>query len=403
MRTDRLIVAVLTLGLIVGSATFASAAPKPQGPPSDDAFLKKVESDLGKKDPTLRKPKSMLSELLPEIAVSVGVSAAYYRDTKSIYTTGADDPSQNGFTLNYLELTLYKNIDPYFRASVVLNFGFESIETEEAYVETLGVPGGLKFRAGFFKTGFGRINARHTHTWDFIDRPVVNGKFFGVEGHRLLGAEASWLAPLPWYLLVGASVGMPDGEESNRSFFGGEKKLDKWKQVVVVAYVKQFFTLGPNWSLNLGFSGAFGPNPTADGKHSFIYGGDLYIKYRPVTSGSYFQASLLAEWMIRQRQTTMKTLTDSGGFVELALQLAKRWRVALRAEHVDNLENDYLDPDQHGARQRYSVSLAFVPSEFSRIRLQGNLDHNRFAPSTLSGAIFATLEVTFGSHPPHPY
>lgn len=403
MRKTCLLVALAPLLVLSGVCGVSAAPPQPKSPPkSDDDFLKNVERDLQKKDTTHKKPRSSFAELLPEISVSVGVSAAYFRDRDSIFPTGADDPSRNGFSLNYLELTLYKNIDPYFRAAVVLAFGFESIETEEAYIETLGVPGGLKFRVGFVKTAFGRINSRHTHTWDFIDRPLANAKFFGVEGHRLLGLDVSWLAPLPWYLLVGVTVGMPDGAESNRSFYD-DQVSDRWKQVVFVGYVKQFFALSPNWSLNLGLSAALGPNKTADGNRSFIYGADLYIKYRPITRGSYFQLSLLAEWMIRQRQTPSKTRTDSGGLLELALQPAKRWRIAVRGEHVDNLENDYLDPAQHGARQRYSASVAFIFTEFSRVRLQGNLDYNRFAPKTLSGSVFATLEVNFGSHPPHPY
>lgn len=56
------------------------------------------------------------------------------------------------------------------------------------------------------------------HQWDFVDQPFVLGKMLGPDGNRGLGAEVSWLSPLPWYLEVVLSSTMAN----TRSFYGDE-------------------------------------------------------------------------------------------------------------------------------------------------------------------------------------
>ncbi|RME94555.1 MAG: hypothetical protein D6766_05520, partial [Verrucomicrobia bacterium] len=95
---------------------------------------------------------------------------------------GGHDPKQNGFTVQNLELTLDGAVDPYFHGQANLvaqidSAGETSFEAEEAYLESTALPWGLQLKAGQYYAPFGRINPMHPHTWDFVDLPLVIGRF----------------------------------------------------------------------------------------------------------------------------------------------------------------------------------------------------------------------------------
>src|SRR5205823_4204506 len=46
---------------------------------------------------------------------------------------------------------------------------------------------------------FGRLNPTHPHAWDFVDQPLVNGRFLGPDGLRGPGILLSYLLPVPIY------------------------------------------------------------------------------------------------------------------------------------------------------------------------------------------------------------
>src|SRR3546814_7310932 len=69
------------------------------------------------------------------------------------------------------------NVDDKFYGQLTLAVGSDdSIGTEEAYIDTLGLPGGLTLRAGRFFSNLGYFNSHHTHTDHFIDRPLVRSE-----------------------------------------------------------------------------------------------------------------------------------------------------------------------------------------------------------------------------------
>ncbi|MEJ7729813.1 MAG: metal ABC transporter permease [Polyangiaceae bacterium] len=84
---------------------------------------------------------------------------------------GGHDPTQNGFNLQALEMSVNADVDPYFRFDVNIVIGPDGLELEEAYATTLSLPASLQVRAGQFLTRFGRINQMHPHRWDFVDQP----------------------------------------------------------------------------------------------------------------------------------------------------------------------------------------------------------------------------------------
>lgn len=393
---------IWTLSVLVLSTNWDAGAREKD----DDAYLKQLETKLSVPTRRAPGPVNTSTSFLPDISVVLSASAGFFSHSDAIFQAGAHDLSQSGFALNAVELSLSKSVDPYFRAAVVASFGAFGVELEEAYAETLALPWGLKLRAGLFLSGFGRVAGQHGHSWNFADQALFVGKFFGAEGNRLIGGELTWLMTfLPWYVLVGVTLHMPDGGETNRSLYGESNLgIKAARDLGVTFFVKQFWALSNDVSLLIGFSSVFGPNPSGRRNRTAIYGVDLLLRYRPVSKGKGgFQLTLQSEWAIRQRQVPGRLRTDSGGYAELAVSFTKRWILASRVEHQDNLAEDYLDSDRAGSRQRYSMSLSFRPTEFSRIRLQGAFDHNRFAPHEKSGSVLLQLEVNFGVHPPHAY
>src|SRR5579862_1388300 len=193
---------------------------------------------------------------------------------------GDHDPHEDGFNLQALELAASKAVDPYFKFNANINFSNDGVEIEEAYATTLDLPYNLQARAGKFLTDFGRINPTHPHTWDFADMPFMVSRVFGAEGNRGVGAELSYLTPLPWYVMLVGSVQDPRGIDQQRSFLPDDATLPNAAHVESMLAAKQFFDLNDNLSLLWGLSFADGPHG-GDALRARLYGTDVYLKYRP--------------------------------------------------------------------------------------------------------------------------
>lgn len=347
--------------------------------------------------------------LNPDISVISDVALAVFSDPDRQLQTGGHDPTANGFNLQQLELSIGAAVDPYFRFDANLVFSLVAVEVEEAYGTTLDLPGGLQIRAGQFLTRFGRINPTHPHTWDFVDQPFAIGRVFGSEGNRGLGAEISWLTPLPWFVELVASATGAGGEQSARSFYGDrdlgvESPLD----LQYTTAVKQFFDLSDDLSLLWGLSAAFGPNGTGRANRSEVYGTDVYLKYRPISRASDTIVSLQTEWLYRRRQVPGDVLADLTGYAQLFWRFARRWGTAARYElgtpalGLDGeVAADPLDPEWTAARHRVAAALTFWPTEFSRLRAQVALDDPSWEEPIW--AAFLSLELITGAHGAHQF
>jgi hypothetical protein len=340
------------------------------------------------------------SSMNPDISAILDVAGAYFSDDEPLQA-GAHDPTETGFNFQQLELSLLSNVDPYFQFKGYLLFGLTGVEVEEVYATTLALPHNLQLRFGQFLTRFGRFNATHPHSWYFADQMLVHGKFFGGEGNRGLGVEASYLAPLPWYVELIASTTDARGAGTARSFWGAEDaEIEDFGDFQYTAALKQFFPLSEDWSLNWGLSGAFGPNATGFDNRTDIYGTDVFLRWRPVSKGEgYTSVSLEAEYLLRRRQVPSDLLIDRGGYAFLAWRFAQRWETGVRYEQVTGLKNDPLDPEWDEKRTRTGGQVTFYPTEFSRLRLQVNQDRPSWR-EPYWGAFLAT-EISVGAHGAH--
>ncbi|MSU70547.1 MAG: hypothetical protein EXS39_07200 [Opitutaceae bacterium] len=347
---------------------------------------------------------------------------------------GDHDPIKRGFALRNAEIAVDGAVDPYFKgfASLVLKLDKNNetaIELEESFLQSSSLPANLQLKAGQFFASFGRQNPQHPHTWAFVDQPLILSRAFGPEGLRSIGAQLSWLAPTPFYTEFFLSVldgqggtafsfrnpGEPDATGVHR--FAGRATFDRTlRGAPDLLFVPRIaFSLEPTDTTTLlaGLSGAFGPNNTDPHSRTEVYGADFFWKWKPPTAAQGFPfVTWQTEALVRRFGAAAdplapvplraETLRDSGVYSQLVYGFLPRWNAGVRADYVTGnaAAFDASDPFR-GERYRFSPELTFLPSEFSKIRLQYNHDHGDLFGTAHS--IWMQLEFGLGAHTAHKY
>lgn len=344
----------------------------------------------------------------PDISI-IFDGAAGYATGLPLYPSG-DDPELGGdaahdpagFTLQELELGFQATVDPYFTANVFLTIpNLKGLEVEEAYAQSLKLPWSFQLKAGAFRSSTGRQNEQHLHVQDFTRRPLVNAAYLGGDGLRGPGVQVSWLAPTPFFLKIAAEAFTLD--HSDATTFGGSLRSDP----TFVASIKTFFTLTESLSLLLGSSGGTGHaslagnSPVENGPRTWLFGADLYLKWKPPNSAKhYFAVALQAEYYWRRTAATSPAFaeaqTDGGFYVQLVAQLARRWHAGFRYDLLGAPESR-LQP----RADKLSAMLQFTPTEFSRVRLQGSRQGAPIAHEDWEGLLL--LEFSMGAHGAHAF
>jgi hypothetical protein len=383
---------------------------------------------------------------------------------------GGHDPNQRGFTLQGLEASFSGAVDPYLRGNANITFAIDSggesfLEVEEAWLETMSLPGNLQLRAGQIWTEFGRHNPTHLHTWSFVDAPLVNGRFLGPDGLRNPGARLSWLAPLPFFSELSLGLQNSQGETASGFRSAGHSHGDDEDEPVPFAYrhadnnrdVRNLgdllfsphyafsFDLTDSQVLLAGASAAFGPNSRggegAGDTDTQIYGVDLTWKWKPVNHSAGFPfVSWQSEAMLRKYDAgrfdwsdeggatdpgivldglgapavlSGETLTDYGFYSQVLYGFRKGWVAGMRLDYLTGDRADYeranltLDGETLGrdperaSRWRLSPNLTWYPTEFSKIRLQYNYDDRNGVGSDHS--IWLQFEFLLGAHAAHKF
>ncbi len=376
------------------------------------------------------------------------------------------DPRKNGFTLQGIELSVAGAVDPYFRGEAHIVAFADGLELEEAFIQTLALPGGLQVEAGHFFTEFGLINPRHPHQWDWIDSPIVNTRMFGGDSLRSQGLRLAWLTPLPWSSELHVGVQNPDFDSFTKSFIGGSPiggrpevghDVDGPDDMLWLARWVNAFDFTPELTGVLGVSGLSGPNDTGADGQTWIYGLDYRMKWVPrsnfrgypyvVWQTEAIKRDYTADWFLAGTEMTgggggggggvchgghchgggeesggdeeseftedlpSAILRDWGVYTQLIWGFRPNWSVGLRLDYVDGtggsidegmIASRQIDFDRD-TRWRVSPLLTWWPSHFSRLRLQYNYDHARHLDGNDAHSVWMGAEVLFGEHPPHEY
>ena len=349
----------------------------------------------------------------------------------SDYENHEDELNQNnGFNLNYAEISFYSQVDPFFDMFAVLHASTEGAEIEEAYFTTQQLPFGFKIKGGKFLSSIGRLNDKHAHYWDFADLPLVYKAFFGSQLNEI-GIQLDWIVPLPFYVLLGAEALRGENETSfGTNGFTVENITtidDANKPNVYTAFVKSSFDIS-NFTVLAGASGIYGTsridhgigNDTkVAGDHGF-YGktymaiGDITIRY---DFNSYQYIYLQTEYIYRNQDGDLYSYDgsinsksnfdakQSGLYTQVVARLNQLWRIGLR---YDLLAQNDVNTHHHLTNNlpRYSSMIEYNPSEFSRFRLQYNYDKSLYSESGTNKPnheIIVQANITIGAHGAHSF
>ena len=376
----------------------------------------------------------------PAISVIIdGVYASYKNDPEDYSLPGFPlggeaELAPEGFSLGHSELTLSNNIDDKFFGQFTVAFaehdGELEVELEEAFFETLALGHGFTIRGGRFYSALGYLNQQHEHAWDFYDAPLV---YRGLFGNQYFddGVRASFVAPTDLFLEFGV-----EAFTGNQYPAGGEHDgLDS-----TVGFVNIGGDIGVSHSWQAGVSywqadniareyGGHGhghegeehagemPHFTGDSK---TYGVNAIYKWAP--NGNYRNEHVKLQFEYFQREDDgfvelegsdpleESTLDGSqdGWYLQGIWQFTRGWRVGMRYDTVDSdnkggepevLEEAGLLSDGH-TPERVSVMTEWVPSEYSRIRLQYNRDDSY---QVSDDQVFLQYTFSIGAHGAHTF
>jgi hypothetical protein len=321
-------------------------------------------------------------------------------------------PFDKGFNLESAELAFFAPVDSYFNLYATVPVTEDGVELEEAYFVTTSLPAGLQVKGGKFKSGFGRFNAFHPHAWDFVDAPLNYNFFLGEEGLIEKGVQMTYLPDLPFYLVLGAEALQGD----NTILFGPEAASGPH---AFTGFAKSSVDFLQNHTLLFGGSVVTGKTKTDSFKEdtefsgdSTLYGLELTYKWKPSRSNSL---TVQSEYLYRPQKgeltDNIASVTDplqryQDGLYIQALYQWERWRFGARYDRMGIFKDEVVlagtDLEYGQKPYRYTGSVEFNPTEFSRLRLQYNYDHTARDGET-NNEIFLQLILAIGAHGAHPF
>ncbi|HET7160373.1 MAG TPA: carbohydrate porin [Burkholderiales bacterium] len=346
---------------------------------------------------------------------------------------GEVGPPKRSFGLAETELAFSANIDPYFRGLVIAALTPENqVEVEEAYFQTLALPGGLTLKGGRFLSGIGYQNEIHQHAWDFQEAPLAYKAFLGGR-YRQDGVQLRWVAPTPLFLELG-------GELANgASFPGSDQNKNGAGSAALFAHAGGDIGASYAWRTGVSYlrtsardrayddvdaTGAGITNRFSGRSRVWIVDGVL--KWAPNGNSARTNLKLQAEYFRANQDGNLTfdqggaALTDylrtaqSGWYAQAAWQFMPRWRVgyrydALRRGTVDigvlatglgPTAADFPVLAPHNPT-RSTAMLEFNPSEFSRLRLQLASDRSRVGAT--DNQIILQYIHSLGAHGGHRF
>jgi hypothetical protein len=379
----------ITPVLLCLALTSAGAQQRDSSAVADSLLLLQLQQSL---QPTAATPAVQQITAAPRSTLSTNPDLSAIGDFRSSYISFGK--RKVDLYLNQLEFQVSSVVDPYARADFMFSYGKDlntgelTPDLEIATLTSLSLPYQLQLTLGKFKPAFGKINILHPHAFSFVNFPKFTENYFSPEGMFMEGASLSWLVPNPYdfYQELSVEVGRV---ASNPSLARGDNS-----QLSYVGHLRNFFDLTQNSTLELGFSGANGPNPS--GFSSTMGGVDLTYKWKPVQYNVLQSFTWQSELLVSTMRLDEATIAKTHGIYSLAeYQFAQRWFVGARYDY-----SQY--PDDGGRRDiAETVLLRFQPTEFQILALEYQYTDRNYDRST-NGVIFRII-FGIGTHAAHQY
>lgn len=289
-----------------------------------------------------------------------------------------------GFNFNYAEVAMHSVVDPYFEAFANFHLHPDEFEIGEAYVQTTALPYSLCIKAGKFKSAFGRINAKHQHSWHFDAQPVIYKVLFGPDSISDAGLQLQYITPTQNYLMFGAEAMQGTNERS----FGDSRQNNLY-----VGYIKSSVDIGEDLSILGGVSFAQGTNITLN--PTDIYGIDLTLREQ---LGSYSALIWQSEYLQRNKDIGLEVEKQAGFYSEFIYQYNNNYATGVRYDGIkENNAVQYL--------KKATAMIEYKPFPMSRLRLSYSYDNTKSfnAQRRAINEVMLSLNIAAGAHGAHDY
>lgn len=364
------------------------------------------------------------TEYNPQLSLILDGRYSDYSNDPASYTLPGFQPGEEaglssaGFAIGESELTLSSNIDSYFSGKATIAFADDTAGVEEAFVETTAIGNGVNVKFGRFLSSFGYLNSHHAHAWDFADAPLMYRALFG-DTLKDDGMQINYILPTDVFMQISAELLSGNNFPAGGNIDGG------------IGASTVSFTMGDDvgtdhsWQAGVSHwqAGNIGERLDANANS---FNGDSKInalnaiyKWSPDGNAQERNLKLQMEYFKRTENGNMTDAVSSntstyigdqkGGYIQAVYQFIPRWRTGIRLDRLnaDNtgsgatvLNDVGLLTNGHAA-QRSSAMIEWVPSEFSRLRLQFNRDQST-ADST-DKQVFMQYTVSLGAHGAHQF
>jgi hypothetical protein len=337
-----------------------------------------------------------LQALNPEISVG-GDVFALRRSTA---------PNRGNVVLRELELGVQAVLDPFSRAKVIAAVSEPGTEMaafpdgvveetaaetevgiEEAYVQWVGLMGGIGVTAGRFRQRLGTYNRWHAHALPWQQLPLPYTALLGDEGLAQTGVSLHWLLPLPGRGSYESWIEVT--RSRNDALFGASGEPS------VLGHFNAFWDVTLSSSLELGVSGALGRyrDEVTEFTNRLVHleaGYTWSPPERALYQGVTIRGALLWNPLDAGALPAFRAEDVLGGYGFLEWRLSERWLVGMRGDYVE-------DPRRAGAHAwAMAPTLTWWQSEFVRIRAE--YDHIGRSDGSREGLLLVQLTFAMGPH-----
>ncbi len=325
---------------------------------------------------------------------------------------------ERGFGLGHTELTASGNIDDRFvgRATAALHAhdGDVEVELEEAFVETLTLPGGLSARGGRFLSQIGYLNEQHPHADDFVTRPLLYRAFLGSHYYDD-GLRLNWTAPTALYWRVGIELlsGRQLVPEAVRSRNLGAVSLStkvggdigssqSWQFGLAVLHNRLDPVLEEEevGALEAEHDHAHGSSYV--GRNLFI--ADAVWKWAPDGNNRERQLRLSAEYARVTKPGAFATRDDfhEAWYLSAVYRFSPQWEAGLRHGQL-SVREPHGDHFHDGRLRETAAMIAWKRSHFSVLRLQFTTQRNGAGFADAGNAVMLQYVMSLGGHGAHAF
>jgi len=337
----------------------------------------------------------------------------------SVLQGDESEAAPEGFSLSDTEIVASANIDDKFYGFVNIGFELDDNETEvgleEAWIQTLTLPGGFSVKAGQFFSDIGYHNIRHAHAWDFANAPLAYEAFLATS-YADTGVQLRWIAPLDVFLEIGGEImsgdsfpagGRADSGTGAHTLFarlGGDAGVSNSWRVGVSLLAAQ--SIGRESMLEPTLVGFDGDTDVA--MFDFVW------KWARNGNPRDRNFTFVGEYLRRDEKGSLTLLSQppltvpydggqSGFYLYGTYQFRPQWRAGARFDQLspgDGLSG--LPGVTAGGNdpERWSFMLDWSNSEFSRLRFQ--VDSYDFSGQSSTGFVLQYV-MSLGSHGAHTF